>query len=335
MRIRRVVAAMVLGMGLAPCISQAEEKDAPVSTVAQQPVVIMENGTPGACGDCCQSCWSLKVNVLYLQRAKTDNALIIQDTVTGAAVLTSSQFNFDFDPGWDISGTYWINNCWGIDARYFEVNSSTSTVTGTTSPIFNFPTNPPLFGLGTANFVDSYTTRMHSAELNGKYRLTERINLLAGFRYVNLDETLTSNLNFGGNAANIPITAHNDLYGGQIGAEGGWMWGKFGLDVRGTAGIYGNHADSTLSVNQQIGPAFQSSGSGDHAAFVGDLSIAGVYQVTRHIYMQLGYQLMWVDGVALAPHQYAGTNVVQSNITVNTGGTIFYHGGFAGLGFKW
>jgi hypothetical protein len=49
----------------------------------------------------------------------------------------------------------------------------------------------------------------------------------------------------------------------------------------------------------------------------------------------LGYNLIWIEGVALAPDQLDFTNTTTSGSGIDTDGGVFLHGVNAGLEARW
>ena len=72
----------------------------------------------------------------------------------------------------------------------------------------------------------------------------------------------------------------------------------------------------------------------NNTAFLGEIGLVGVYQLTDTIALRAGYQLMWLDGVALASEQ-----VQASNFATGTGadvhGDVFFHGALLGVEAQW
>lgn len=69
------------------------------------------------------------------------------------------------------------------------------------------------------------------------------------------------------------------------------------------------------------------------AAFVGELSIMGQYQVRRNLAVRASYDLMWVNQVALALDQ---VSFVESNPPdIKTGGSLFLQGFSFGAEYVW
>ena len=100
---------------------------------------------------------------------------------------------------------------------------------------------------------------------------------------------------------------------------------RFSIETVLKAGIYGNYTDSL----------FDSSSTGvlgdktTHAAFVGEVGLMGIVQVTGCMSVRGGYQVMWLDGVAIASDQFQSLNPVNPKPYV--GGTLLYHGAYAGV----
>ena len=69
-------------------------------------------------------------------------------------------------------------------------------------------------------------------------------------------------------------------------------------------------------------------------SFVGEIGLTGVYQWTDHIAFRGGYQVLWVEGIAVASDQLTAVDVLSAS-GINTDGGIFYHGALASIDFTW
>ena len=102
------------------------------------------------------------------------------------------------------------------------------------------------------------------------------------------------------------------------------------------AGIYGNSADSDIYSFNQDGDVISDGDAGSsHAAFAGDLSFVASYQVTPHFALRGGYQLLWLDGVALASNTALLGKKETSNDVIDKDGSLFYNGALVGGEFTW
>jgi len=133
------------------------------------------------------------------------------------------------------------------------------------------------------------------------------------------------------------VWTRNDLYGGQLGARwrcchGGWSW-----EATGKGGLYGNSEGEKQTVvdfpNFPLRPL--TSGSGSTLSFVGELNLSGIYQLNDVWGIRAGYNVMWIEGVALAPDQLDFSFTSTSGSQIQRNGGIFLHGVNIGLEARW
>jgi hypothetical protein len=167
----------------------------------------------------------------------------------------------------------------------------------------------------------------------------ERFDLLVGFRYVSLDEEFNINsTDSDSGTSDYNIRTSNDLYGGQLGARVrayrcGWDW-----EATAKGGVFGNSAEQRQLVTDfpptsLLRPTISDSTS--TVAFVGDVNLSAVYQWTEAWAIRGGYNLLWIEGVALAPDQLDFTTDLDSGSDLQTGGSLFAHGFNVGLESRW
>ena len=145
-----------------------------------------------------------------------------------------------------------------------------------------------------------YATKLNSFEINWEHPLTDQIAFLAGFRAVELDDDLTYHLNM--NTAAGDYGYRNHLYGGQFGGD--WALTRRGnplqIDIVGKAGIYGNADDGGVSLSENNHLIEAITGASSTAAFVGEIDFTAAYILSPHWAIRGGYQLLWLDNLALA-----------------------------------
>ena len=102
-----------------------------------------------------------------------------------------------------------------------------------------------------------------------------------------------------------------------------------------------NDADQStdLATGPLAGPATVTTGARaeERTTFVGDAAIVIAYAFTPSCVGRIGYQALWVDGLALASENF------ERNINLLTlgpaqlvhDGNLVYHGPFAGLMWSW
>lgn len=130
----------------------------------------------------------------------------------------------------------------------------------------------------------------------------------------------------------------NDLFGLQAGIEGTFV--AIGpLSLRGVAkvGVYDNRAkqDAAVSMQKQM---YYASARLNRLAFAGQAGFQAKYTLGRNLSATLGYELLWLDRVAMAPDQIHLTASVSSpgSVTatgVDTGASVLLQGFTAGLAY--
>jgi hypothetical protein len=260
------------------------------------------------CGTCRRTRWYASADALWLHRDREDGNLPLFGGELG---------NLDLEPGARVAvGCECANGC-GLQAIYFGIDG------------WNKSRSFEWTEFGGGQLEGSYRSELYNGELNLRKRLGESdVHMLAGFRWMQLSDTLRIDVDSNAFGSAIGSSnVDNYLYGLQIGGEGSlWRpleWLSFDGLVK--AGIYANHASLTNSIDAGRLVLSQSANT-DHTAFVGEASVAGVVQVTKCLALRAGYQLLWLEGVALAPQIQ-----LSRHPGVNTDGSPFYQGLFVGL----
>ncbi len=188
----------------------------------------------------------------------------------------------------------------------------------------------------TANNREDYRSEMNSAELNWRHWLTPELSVIAGFRYLNWHENLNAAFDtvspLPPGSVNQVYHTSNNLFGFQTGGDWKhWFNDKFGIELGAKVGVYGTHTemDGTLGI-PGIG-ALPTSAASSRASFVGELGLIGTYKLTTYLNVRAGYQVMWVEGIALAPDQENAANFLSAP-SVNNRGGVFLHGAVLGSG---
>jgi hypothetical protein len=296
-------------------------------------------------GDCFYYRWQIWVNAIYLTRpGAEDISLAFGDASdpNGTEVLDTQDMNFGFQWGPHIGLYFCLNDCNSFGAEFFTIDgwSARGAASGDISVAFpsaaHLPQAPPVAPLfGAAEFF--YNSTLSSTEINVRHRTNDWLVVLAGFRAVELGEEFSTTFTTGPGTSSYLIDVDNQLYGFQIGAVTNVRNGVWGFDGWAKAGIYGNSADLVTSENLvAMGGGSASVAADDSsAAFAGEVGIAALRQLTDRLAVRIGYQAMWLEGVALAPDQLDNVNPSIPLAIVDVDGGAFYHGGFAGLEYLW
>jgi hypothetical protein len=232
----------------------------------------------------------------------------------------------------------------GVEAGYFflaqtSAGQSVSSPATPGSPALSIPffnavlgkedsTGLALPGSYAGTAVLNTTTSLQGAELNGVLLGTRRanwqLNLLGGFRYVNLDE----NLLFGTSSPFLPphvpdvfvtqdrFNTNNNFYGGQIGARGLWRYGPWLVSATGKVALgdmhqqiringvlYTNDFNNFGAVQTIPGgyfglPTNSGSFSQDRFAVVPEVNVSIGYRITRRLSFIAGYSFFYLSNVA-------------------------------------
>jgi len=148
-------------------------------------------------------------------------------------------------------------------------------------------------------------------------------------------------------SGNYDIQTQNWLWGLNIGGElisrnEFYYWGlrgrvtpavSFAANQQQAAGV--NTLPPPPSVEQVSRTPFNWRQAADQVGpgFLGDMTILGGWQVTPNFAVQVGYDFLWVAGIATATRQFNLDNVRPNSI--DGGGQIFYNGLSMGLEGSW
>jgi hypothetical protein len=284
------------------------------------------------CDGCDSPLWYGSAGVVFLHRDRPSAGTIIGALPSGTPAFSrGSDFEFGWTAGPDLTIARRIGCNDFVEGRYFSSEGSGDTRFVTPGPFigagFTGPGDTTIFGRN--------STRLDSGEINWRRQAADRLALLAGFRWAELDDGATYKI---GPTAAADYNYINHLFGGQIGAD--WALtnrlDRLQLDVAGKVGVYGNRADG--GVTQLVGgsPVQSFVGQGTATAFLGELDCSASYALTNHIAVRGGYQLLWLTDLALATDA-ANRSLVNPTLlqTVSSNGQLFYQGATLSVDFAW
>jgi hypothetical protein len=273
------------------------------------------------------------VGAIFLTRDKSNAGRIIAANPAGTPFLTGANFDFDHQTGVDTTIARRFANGNSLEARFFSVDDVFASNT--------FVTPGNFIGVGFVGptgttATSQYWTQLKSIELNYKYTVNDRVSLIGGFRYLQLNDTLRTVLN--NNTATGLYEFENELYGGQLGADVLLTDPCNAVEVRivGKAGWYNNDYEGGIREFQGNNPIGTFRGASEGTAFVGDIVIAGSYWLNDHIAVRGGYQFLWIGDVALAGEE-ASRSILNPSLLNNPkhDGDLFMHGALVGIEVQW
>ncbi|MGE3804540.1 MAG: hypothetical protein AB7K24_07695 [Gemmataceae bacterium] len=274
--------------------------------------------------------WYLAVDAIFLDRSTGTGQVIVTGT-NGVPALTGNDIDLKTETG----PRFTLRRSFGpvaAEAVYFALYNQQAKFS--TSPI-GIAFGSPIIGLA---FGETYTSELNNAEFNLRYYLRDSLSVLAGFRYMSLDESLRGN--FFTPVLGYTNTDHrtsNDMYGGQVGVNWRCIQGPQGntaLDLGSKVGLFGNSQQMNAIVNGPLG-SFATGATASELSFVAELGLVGSLRIWDCLWVRGGYQVMWLDGIALAPPQLSTAQFVLPGSRVNNDACVFYHGPIAGAEVRW
>jgi hypothetical protein len=292
------------------------------------------------------TCYANFDAIFFTRDARIGNTPLVLLDMNGATqsnvLLSTSDLNFNYEVGPRLLLGHSFDPYNAFEASYFGIYNWQDKATINGNNNLNLPGD-----LGADNPLDftdadqvrvTYDSVIHNAELN-YVRTFGNLSWLAGFRYFNLQERFS--LAFFDNqndTGTYHISTYNNLFGGQIGGrvlEN--CCGNFSYDLTGKAGVYGNVIRESQNVTDfaNFGTVRNTKADGGQVAFIGDVEFNASYQFSQCLSLRGGYQVYWVEGLALAPNQLDFTDTATSGTGLNKTGGLFMHGAHLGLQARW
>jgi hypothetical protein len=287
---------------------------------------------------CCCPKWYVDAGVVILHRNRAEADPIMRPVTIGLPIISGHDSPFGWNGDLDLTVGYRMNCCDAIEVRYFGdtgADASASVDFGFIPEDFTIATGGPFSLIG---FALDYQTDLHSIEINERHTVSDNLTFLTGFRYLEVDEDLTFDLSIlGSQFAQYAWADNNHLYGGQIGADvnlfGSGSPLKFDSIFK--AGLYGVQSDNAFTNRTILGTFNRNGASASDVAFVGEIDLLGTYSICQNVAVRGGYELLWIDGVALASDAASQTNPGNAGAVIDTNGQLFYHGATVALEFVW
>lgn len=205
--------------------------------------------------------------------APTTQSLFGGNRINGSSPFSGGRFTLGYWLGCDQSKALEITGFFlGTRSAGFSTNSSLSPVIGRPFVEANNGTETALLtslpGVATGSLTVNAPTLLWGLAGNLRFLLCSgcnyRITALAGFSNLNLDESLTITENTAAlPASSAPLAnpsltvtddfaTQNHFYGGNLGADARWYWGRLSVDVRGQVALGDTVQYLNISGNRQL-----------------------------------------------------------------------------------
>lgn len=389
LRLRPTLAGQVFIVALALC-GHAPGAWSQPAAVNPDPGALARRGSPVLADQAPQSPhWSLGLEAIALTRSNSvdqplvsriagDRTFLQTAAEPGTEAFNSNQFRQGFGIGPKITLGYATDSGSALEVSYFNVlNLSATRTVGPELPSSWYVMKAPGFWQ-TQDFpyqgmTWGSSTTLFSAEVNAKTKVAPQLKVLAGLRWIQLNDNLIGSLSpadrsapnwkiapypcgfnpslnaindacNGGPAVNgypafWTTSTTNNLFGLQLGAEGTLIGGeRWSLGGVLKAGAYNNNATQSdwVSITKVM---YTSGASSNQLAFAGEAALQLRILLADGLVLKFGYQLLWLDKVALAPGQipqvysaFAPTSIAATG--VNTGSNILFQGGTVGIEYS-
>jgi hypothetical protein len=278
--------------------------------------------------------WTAQVGALFLWRSNPDAGAAVVPLAGPGVIANASDYQFGGEAGVDFTLRRHLFDYHGIEVRYFgqtewDAAAAYGAVGNVQIGSFN--------NFGATNLDGSYESSLENVEINWLYDASDRVTLLGGFRSVEVDDAMNFDITFPAFTARYRWDESNRLYGAQGGAYIKLcdLEGPFQIIAAMKAGVYGNTADNEFTLRPSTGGLFTGGGDDTDVSFVGDISLVGTYKLTDHIALRGGYQLIWIDGIAIASEQVINATANSTQAGIDLSGDVFYHGALTGLEITW
>jgi hypothetical protein len=168
------------------------------------------------------------------------------------------------------------------------------------------------------------------------------VDWLAGFRWADVEETarLSMRSTTPTPVSSYGVTTSSNLFAGQVGIRGRMAFERWATEGFMKVGIAG----TSLSQSQTMVDAFatdplRSPRSGDAAGMgmIAEMNWSAIYRFDDVWGFRVGYNLMSLTGLALAPDQwvFSPSNAASVGTGVHGTGSLFLCGGSLGLEARW
>lgn len=298
--------------------------------------------------------WQTYAGALFWNRTSPGGGTTVTANVINGngplPLLQSNDYDFNWHNGWEIGLQRQLSRVWAAEARFYRVDSFDAVG----SPIFSLTGvtveyGDPISYDDPSTVVSSYSSELTNLELNLRRNITPRIDLIFGFRYIQMNDRYQLGIQTENEVTNDyfhSIYAFNNMYGAHLGPDVLlWNRGPFYVEWGARLGVYGNRINNGVTISGDTplngngnDVLYQNKATQDHTAFSADMRLAATYQYNDSLAIRFGYETLWLEGVAEATAQVAGAQPAENLdgfAGIDTDGSPFYHGAFVDMVLTW
>ena len=301
--------------------------------------------------------WYVQGEALFLQRNLPDRTTTV-DGNTGERSGTDD-LSFGLDAGIRLTVGYRLSPQGSVELSGFglvnheDSRTITSSILSPGGEVLNSTFDPDIADTATSSFALSFQQRLRvtsearNFELNYRHTVSPsasrwRGSLLAGLRYFSLDDDLQLSA-IGEDPDIFPSTSEgrytidvqNDGVGLQLGGDFGYAIGRnVDLGVRLRTGLLLNTTEQESVLRNNAGGLLVTSEGEGRDTELSPLLEVGAFlnwHLSRQVSLNLGYTLLWLGNVGLAPDQFASSSDLARSLSGLERGSVLYHGPSIGL----
>jgi hypothetical protein len=166
------------------------------------------------------------------------------------------------------------------------------------------------------------------------------VDWIGGFRWANLQDEAVLSIPPGSSPqpSTYSVNATSNLFAAQVGTRGRMAFERWAVEGWMKIGVAG----TTLSQSQTLYDAlsttpFRQPQSSDAVGMgmIADMNLSAIYRFDDVWGLRVGYNLIWLTGVALAPDQWDFTPSQAGGTGLNSTGSMFLSGANLGLEARW
>lgn len=293
-----------------------------------QPVCGVECATACVQSTICSPCnesgrrYAVDVAASLFSRSRASDAVLFVNPASRAENVSTNSLATDLSAGIDGGLTlYEQHHLTDVEIRATLVDrwqaQTQQLFSGTT---VQFNASPPVGTTGPRLATVISDSEFFSTEANLRFRSPKKCagpTWIIGARLITFDDSLHGL--FADPSSVFPnedvrIEAENRLFGGHVGFDSvlknqscwciKWMW---------RLGVYGNEGKQNSQLISQASPpiSFPANGSATGFAWHAEAGVHARWRFSKCSSLFLGYRLMYVDGLVLAPEQLAATDFLN------------------------
>ena len=166
------------------------------------------------------------------------------------------------------------------------------------------------------------------------------VDWIGGFRWANLQDEAVLAIPQSGSpeSSTYTVDATSNLFAAQVGTRGRMAFERWAVEGWMKIGIAGTMLSQSQTIFDPLPQTpFRPSASSDKAGMgmIADMNLSAIYRFNDVWGLRVGYNLIWLTGVALAPDQFDFSSSRTGGTNLNGSGSMFLSGANLGLEARW